>query len=75
MRLCEVKRCSQQKFCGRVKKLQEQFHLVFLKDELESLSFELLRDSLAQGSPTFLKLRATSCVSIKEKGYELDTHL
>jgi len=30
---------------------------------------------LGQGSPTFLKLRATSCVPINAKGYRFDTHI
>jgi len=34
----------------------------------------LLVQHLQQGSPTFLKLRATSCVPINARSYQFDTH-
>lgn len=36
---------------------------------------DMLVDELDQGSPTFLKPRATSWVLINAKGYQFDTHL
>jgi len=41
---------------------------------LPLITFCLFYLDFGQGSSTFLKLRATSCVPINAKGYWFDTH-